>query len=496
MQRITADAALLKAGLVALVLLVEASLARGGEQGVAPLELLPHPPPVTLMRSTAPAARWMGVHSCTARACHGNPGDERVHPAIWGNEHAIWQERDKHARAYRVLFDKPAIEMAERLGLPPAHKAKQCLACHAPAASQSHADASLLTEGVSCEACHGAAGKWLVAHTSAGWKGLDPQRKHRDYGLLPTKDLVERARLCADCHVGAPDRDGDGSPDRDVNHDLIAAGHPRLTFEFASHLARLPTHWSEKGPNDRRQYGDFEARAWVIGRAVGLKAGLDLLSARAAAADAGHAGAAWPEFSEYHCFSCHRELPAGRNPQPGLGLASWNSWNRALLPLLTEQTAGNIDLLSSVEAVSQSMLKLNNDPGQTALQAAEASRDLDLWLTHIADDRYDLASIRHWQRMLSSAGRQIDGEPDWDQAAQLYLGLAAMQQSSLDTRRRFDRVDVAMHDALSRTRRILLFPAPSSGERRLFDSPRAYSWPATRDSLDAIERLLSRQERP
>jgi hypothetical protein len=438
----------------------------------------------------------LGVHSCTARACHGIPGNERVHAAIWGNEHAIWQERDKHSRAYRVLFDKPAIEMAERLGLPPAHKAKQCLACHAPAVSQSHADTSLLAEGVSCEACHGAAGKWLVAHTSAGWNRLDTQRKHRDYGLLPTKNLVERARLCAECHVGAPDRDGDGSPDRDVNHDLIAAGHPRLTFEFASHLARLPAHWSEEGPNDRRRHGDLEARAWVIGRVVAMKAGLDLLSARAAAADAGQAGSAWPEFSEYHCFSCHQELQAGRNSPSGLRLVRWNSWNRALLPVLAEQTGANVDLLLRIEAISASMLKLNNDPRQTARQAAQASRELDLWLTRIADDRYDLASIRHWQRILSAAGRQIGDEADWDQAAQLYLGLAAMQQSSLDTRRRFDRADVAMHEALSRTRRILLFPPQSTDARRLIDSPRAFSWPATRDSLNAIEKLLPRQERP
>ena len=96
-----------------------------------------------------------------------------------------------------------------------------------------------------------------------------------------------RARVCVDCHVGNRSRG------MDMNHDLIAAGHPRLNFEFASYLASYPKHWREAhekavpGPEREAASAEFEAKSWAVGQVVTAGAVLDLLGARALASKEG-----------------------------------------------------------------------------------------------------------------------------------------------------------------------------------------------------------------
>ncbi len=47
----------------------------------------------------------------------------------------------------------------------------------------------------------------------------------------------------------------------EVDHDLIAAGHPALRFEFATYFANLPPHWDvarDKKANSSDDCADFE----------------------------------------------------------------------------------------------------------------------------------------------------------------------------------------------------------------------------------------------
>ena len=74
--------------------------------------------------------------------------------------------------------------------------------------------------------------------------------------MRPTKDLLARGQACAECHVG--------KGTADVNHDLIAAGHPRLNFEYGSQLAKLPKHW--RVADDKARHPDYEAKVWALGQ--------------------------------------------------------------------------------------------------------------------------------------------------------------------------------------------------------------------------------------
>src|SRR5260370_133624 len=140
-----------------------------------------------------------------------------------------------------------------------------------------------------------------------------------------TKNLVYRAQTCVDCHVG--------TADREVNHDVMACGPRCLNFEYSAYLALYPKHWSDRAEQER--YPDLEARAWAVGQVVSAQAALQLLEARARAAESKKAP--WPEFAEYDCYACHHDFQtrswrekrgyADRLP----GSLPWGTWYTPML---------------------------------------------------------------------------------------------------------------------------------------------------------------------
>ena len=107
-----------------------------------------------------------------------------------------------------------------------------------------------------------------------------------------------------------------------MNHDLIAAGHPRLNFDYGTYLRSLPPHWAERdrdvSPPKLRPATD-EFRHWLVGRAATTAASYRLLADRATRGP-------WPELAEFDCYACHHGLsgektkPFGHRP----GALVWN----------------------------------------------------------------------------------------------------------------------------------------------------------------------------
>ena len=124
-----------------------------------------------------------------------------------------------------------------------------------------------------------------------------------------------------------------------MNHDLIAAGHPRLNFEMAGFQAIYPRHWQYA--DEKARHPDYEARLWALGQVVTAKASLDLLHARAEEAAQNKPNRPWPEFAEYDCYKCHQRLQVDsasqksrwakpRNPEDPSGSMVWGTWNYSL----------------------------------------------------------------------------------------------------------------------------------------------------------------------
>mgnify|MGYP003340419289 CR=1 FL=1 len=212
----------------------------------------------------------------------------------------------------------------------------------------------------------------------------------RGVGKTTTARILARALNCASCHVG----DGD----RDMNHDMIAAGHPRLAFETARfhHQPDYRTHWTEKG-NPR----DFEVRLWVVGQAATLRAAANLLAERAAKAQKNEPSHPWPEFSGYSCYACHQGIgdpelkgQLSDTSRP-VGVPGWEVWSNAAARVAVESCGLAFPGISSPKltevAKLRTLMESRRAPaaGDVIAQARAAVAELDTFLAELqaAEDR-------------------------------------------------------------------------------------------------------------
>src|SRR5947209_4446248 len=164
---------------------------------------------------------YVGAGGCSSSNCHGgtSPLEERQ-SRILGNEFATWSAIDKHSRAFLALSLPRSTRMGEILKLTPTTDSR-CTGCHVVGSPEKS-----LSDGVACEACHGPAGDWLGSHFQVKSQSAeDIAKTHLDSvqkGMIDTKKLDVRANMCLACHLGQ------GS--RQVDHEMIAAGHPDLAF--------------------------------------------------------------------------------------------------------------------------------------------------------------------------------------------------------------------------------------------------------------------------
>ena len=229
-------------------------------------------------------SRYIGPGSCSATACHGGVQPQKTTDVLQ-NEYSTWVVQDKHSRSFTVLSNPVSKRIARILGLPTPNTAPRCLACHSlNVPSEEKGREFAVSEGVSCESCHGPASGWLGPHVEHSW----PHEKSVALGMYDTKNLISRTEKCLTCHLG--------TPEKKVDHELIAAGHPDLVFELDSFQAVEPKHWIEKTSDPL-----FGVRAWSVGQAVQLKEGLNRLARNAK-------GPVWPEYAELDCFTCHHSL--------------------------------------------------------------------------------------------------------------------------------------------------------------------------------------------
>jgi hypothetical protein len=371
------------------------------------------------------AGSTVSMSSCMAASCHGGPVSQEPQHDAWKSSYTAWFTRDPHAKAYNDLFNARSRRMIARLeqGEPDSRQVSHrgdgarpylaaldrhgCLACHA--STTSHGGKALLATSLGCHDCHGADHGWVDQHYLAKWSER-PENEQRALGMQPTKDLAGRAQVCVGCHIGAPAQ-GD-SPRRDMNHDLIAAGHPRLNFEFAAYLANLPPHWDEEKDHERlaKIHDNVEADIWLTGQENSAIAALALVIDRAerAASDVSPR-AVWPEFSEYDCYGCHHGLAVPttrslRNRNPGRW--QWGTWHFALLEPVNQEFSQMKQLLERPLPDAQRVANLNADlrlPRGNGSKSGSVAEMIE---------RLSAAKTASWQ---------------WDQYAQWYLGLRALQ---------------------------------------------------------------------
>lgn len=252
----------------------------------------------------------MGRASCAAATCHGGVVDSS---ASWHSSSTVWEARDPHAHAGKRLEEPLAQRMIAAL-VPAAETnptlfqqtiRKRCIACHAPESTTAQPGDDLsrqLLTGVGCESCHGAAQKWLDEHTRSDFKSQSDEAQR--LGMRDTKSLVARIENCVRCHIGSRSADGQV---RDVNHDLLAAGHPRMLFDPLVMQARLPVHWDVRHGSAMHTPAEQSQELIQKARQIVLESFTRLKAERRSSTEA----LPRPEFSEFDCHACHHALASG-----------------------------------------------------------------------------------------------------------------------------------------------------------------------------------------
>jgi Cytochrome c554 and c-prime len=456
-------------------------------------------PPAALTSATVaaapapmPAPVYRGVAGCAGRACHGGP---QTGDALFVRKAAShWLAFDKHADAYAVLCTPRSQQMIAKLtdepNPIPAHRDARCLACHtipqtvyaagdAQAVALDEATLALRRDGVGCEACHGSSRGWIDAHQTNAW-AIDRRANYKRQGMTWLSDYLTRAAVCTGCHVGAAANSTEHLPLRDVNHDLIAAGHPRLSFELVSYQEALPPHWAEP-PSE-------EMRLWLAGQRRTAEAALDLLQDRATRGP-------WPEFAESDCFACHHDLAAKswRQETPDYskrrapGSVPWNYWSvsRPFEALLRQSADG--DGVKVIEDLRIAMSQPKPDVQEVRAKAKGGQSLLRTKYNTLAAFGDDL----HGKLTLASAlPDDADamglGNLGWDDAVQYYLLLAVLRQTKPAGDER-----MAIDTKLSELGQQLSLPR----DRETSNSPQTFrredvTGQGLRHELDELRRLL------
>jgi hypothetical protein len=214
--------------------LVGAETARSGPRGIG----------TSQQRALHDAPKYLGAVSCASSGCHGGGGEHQ-------NQFLTWSLHDFHSqRPFATLTTARSKQIADALQIKDPALDNRCTSCHAPlheVPSVLRGPAFQVSEGVSCESCHGPGEHWLRSHTR-------PDYAHANRvtaGMRDLKNLYVRANTCVACHQA-------------VAQPILKAGHPELIFELDGQCVSQPKHWREK----TNWHG---AQAWLVGQATALR---------------------------------------------------------------------------------------------------------------------------------------------------------------------------------------------------------------------------------
>ena len=308
-----------------------------------------------------------GVASCSGSSCHSRPAASGL--TVRQNELITWQdphsEAGSHSRAWKVLTTPRGEAISQRLGLGQAERAKECVACHAdPVAPADRGARFQISDGVGCEACHGGSGAWIASHYAVG----ATHAANVTRGMVALDDPKVRAAKCLDCHFGS------AGQNQFVTHQLMAAGHPQISFELDL-FSTLQKHYDfDADYTARHKQIPGAVKTWAVGQAMALNRTLTLYGSRAGTG-------AFPEFVFFDCQSCHRTMAsndpkwrpvAEANPARPIpvGQPPFNDENMLMLSAAAKVAAPG--LAEKFEAESRAFHEALAKNGPQAAQKAQA----------------------------------------------------------------------------------------------------------------------------
>lgn len=340
------------------------------------------------------ADRNLGVADCAGSTCHGSirPFADRQ---IRQDEYFIWQRKDRHAQSWKTLFTERSRRITAQLGWGTPEQAEGCLVCHAHAPpAEVRGPRFQLEDGIACEACHGAAERWIAEHVN----GLKTPQEKIAHGMTATWDAKTRGELCSSCHVG--------DKSHPMTHAIMAAGHPPLLFELDTFTALLPPHWDVDADYRKRKPVSDTASNWLEGQIAASDAWLARLESGAL----GHG--LFPELAMFDCDACHHSMNNGR----------WRSGRAPGLP------PGQVPLADQPLLLVQAWASVMA-PGVADSLGVQREKLYRQYETDAARLRGQAADLRGWLQR-EGYGRLRQTAPDAAQLRQILRRVAANAESA------------------------------------------------------------------
>ncbi len=379
-----------------------------------------------------PEMQSPSITGCMTTACHGSNVPDAKN---WQRAGKIWFDTDPHARAYTSLLTETSAKMVSRLAekelKPTSDEYREvlnakCISCH----SNENVSESQRVLGADCQVCHGSADAWGSEHYSSEWKSLG---KNRFDGTerINVESMAGRAKVCASCHVGELDRKMGQNKglDREVDHRLMAAGHPPMYFEFESYLRRYPVHWDTQ--DESVALGSkLGMERWRVGKISTAIAKLNLLVARAERSTSKSPHAAdWPELTEYSCTSCHHSLgqPSWRRTRGSNTntLANWDDWTVSQLDCAVRDQSIE-ELNFQLGGLKKSVEHTMPEPMQVGLLAGSLKGWLEMELNYVSSPSENSAEVMLLK--LKSRMASVDSLKSWESATQWYLATRVLSE--------------------------------------------------------------------
>ncbi len=357
-------------------------------------------------------SKHLGVASCASSVCHGR-ADAAPDSNVLQNEYRIWAKHDFHSNAYRLLLNEQSRRIAKNMGIDDAATAKVCLDCHADNVPPAlRGPRFQISDGIGCEACHGGADNWIATH-------YGPSASHKDNlerGLVATEKPQVMAALCTKCHVG--------DAERLANHEIMAAGHPRMRFELDTWLANMPPH-HRVDDDYRERKGELNgADLWLAGIVANARRYLELFGSNHLT----HSGL-MPELALFDCHGCHRRMDTD---------VVRDYRDRTLLPAgsvrINDSTLQLVIVAASVRdpALSQQMqgalTRLHRAAVNSTAEMTRSAAQFDELMSKTAGilgaslSSEEARTLR--TRLLENASKRLGR--DYADAEQIFLGLEAL----------------------------------------------------------------------
>lgn len=355
---------------------------------------------------------FLGVASCASTVCHGSVMG-REGGNIPQNEYLIWSEKDAHRRAFATLTTDRSKQIASKLGIADATQADLCLDCHATNAPEEiRGEKFQINDGVQCESCHGASGDWIATHDDEDISYATSVAN----GLTPIADPGARATVCLSCHIG--------DADRFVSHRIMAAGHPRTSFELDTFTFLQPFHFVSDADYAERKQAYDSAKSWASGQASAVDRQLDVLARPARSGG-------WPEFAQYDCFDCHHSFGSRKSGgeasgavanlgYPGINQSHWLMYTTLLDAIAPDRVSEIRSTLRALDAAAHRGEDLKALAASLKSKVANSNTVIAQWNPEATDLRTVAAAI-------SSQGtaRQLATYTDAEQVTMALQALVA-----------------------------------------------------------------------